>query len=198
MDKIKLELNKLLSLSKCKKRKVAAVIVDTKGNIVGRGYNHNPLKDECEDENFNTYPEVVHAEVDAIRDMHEHDNQGVKLYVTYPPCDNCKEAISNARLSYEVVEDMFMKFDTNKLRYSLIPPKACEHLAKVLTYGAKKYKPDNWRKVDNISRYEDALFRHIQAWRKGEIYDSESGLHHLAHAMTNIVFLLELEQLPKN
>lgn len=87
----------------------------------------------------------------------------------------------------------FKKYDTGKPRYGLIPPLAEEELAKVLTFGAEKYEPDNWRKVDDLSRYVDATLRHISAYRKGSSFDDESGLHHLAHAMCCLAFITELE-----
>lgn len=87
----------------------------------------------------------------------------------------------------------FMKFDENKLKYSLIPPEVLEELAKVFTYGANKYEINNWKKVDNKTRYVDALYRHMEAWRKGEKVDKESKLMHLSHAMTNIAFLIYFE-----
>jgi len=83
------------------------------------------------------------------------------------------------------------KFDTDKLRYDLIPPETIEELAKVLTHGAKKYAPDNWKNVEPFNdRYYSALMRHLEAWRKGEMIDPESGLNHLSHALTNVTFLL--------
>jgi hypothetical protein len=83
-----------------------------------------------------------------------------------------------------------MKFDIGKLRYSLIPPEATRALAEVLTYGAKKYKPNNWQKAEDTTRYVDALYRHLEAWRSGESLDEESGLSHLSHALTNLSFLI--------
>ena len=84
------------------------------------------------------------------------------------------------------------KFDSNKLEYGLLPPLALEETVKVLTFGAQKYERDNWKKVpDSKRRYFDALERHIWAWKKGEIKDQESGIHHLAHAMCCLMFLYE-------
>jgi len=84
-----------------------------------------------------------------------------------------------------------LKFDGGKLRWSLIPFSAVEDVVKVLTVGEKKYKKDNWKYVDNaVERYTDALFRHLSAWMKGEQLDKETGLSHLAHACTNILFLI--------
>ena len=94
-----------------------------------------------------------------------------------------------------------LKFDTGKLQYSLIPPETTQALAEVLTFGARKYAIDGWKSVpDAERRYMDALFRHIEAYRAGEIIDSESGLSHLAHALANISFLhyFYLKSLSKN
>lgn len=83
-----------------------------------------------------------------------------------------------------------MKFDNDKLLYSLIPPETTKALAEVLTFGAKKYAPNNWQLVENgQTRYLDALFRHLEAFRSGETHDPDSGLHHLAHVLTNVAFL---------
>lgn len=83
-----------------------------------------------------------------------------------------------------------MKFDTGKLQYSLIPPETLSALASVLTYGAQKYAPNNWQLVEHgETRYMDALFRHLEAFRAGETHDPESGLHHLSHVLTNVAFL---------
>ena len=86
----------------------------------------------------------------------------------------------------------FKKFDGDKVRYDLVPPSAIESIAKVLTFGAKKYDPNNWKSVEDPERYVGALYRHLEAWRAGEVLDPESGLPHLAHASTNLAFLIEL------
>ena len=92
-----------------------------------------------------------------------------------------------------------MKFDSGKLLYSLIPPETNKALAEVLTFGAQKYAPNNWQLVENgEQRYLDALYRHLEAYRFGETVDPESGLHHLAHALTNVAFLHYLETTKKD
>ena len=84
------------------------------------------------------------------------------------------------------------KFDGNKLEYGLLPPFALEETVKVLTFGAQKYERDNWQKVpDSKRRYFDAMQRHVWAWKEGESFDPESGIHHLAHAMCCLMFLYE-------
>lgn len=85
-----------------------------------------------------------------------------------------------------------IKADTGKDQWNLLPIAPIEQVVKVLTYGANKYAPENWRNVES-ERYVAALFRHIVAWRKGEKFDKETNLHHLAHAICNLIFLMELE-----
>ena len=86
------------------------------------------------------------------------------------------------------------KFDGGKLRYDLIPVLALEETAKVVTKGAEKYDDKNWKLVpEGRRRYLAAAMRHIQQWRKGEIYDEEMGTHHIANAISNLMFILEKE-----
>ena len=76
----------------------------------------------------------------------------------------------------------------------LLPPKAINEVAKVLTFGAQKYDEENWRKLDNLqSRYTSGALRHIFAHIDSETLDPESGLSHLAHAICCLLFKLEIE-----
>lgn len=89
--------------------------------------------------------------------------------------------------------DQSVKRDAGKQRWSLLPWRAVSLLVDVLTFGAKKYGAQSWRNVDP-TRYDDALGRHLYAWRIGERNDPESGLPHLAHALCNVAFMLELDE----
>ena len=101
-------------------------------------------------------------------------------------CNMCTEP----EIDTQSLSEKGLKFDTGKLQYSLIPPETLSALAEVLTFGARKYAPNNWLLVqDGETRYLDAAFRHLEAFRKGETHDPESGLHHLAHLLTNVAFL---------
>ncbi|RLC84436.1 MAG: hypothetical protein DRI37_09100 [Chloroflexi bacterium] len=92
------------------------------------------------------------------------------------------------------LENVGHKDDDGKLRYSLIPTSTTKALAEVLTFGANKYEPGGWRHVPNgKERYLDAAIRHLEAYRSGELADSESTLPHLNHLLCNIAFLIELE-----
>lgn len=87
-----------------------------------------------------------------------------------------------------------VKHDQQKRRFSLFPTVALYAIVDVLEYGAKKYAPENWRKVPEArQRYYDAAMRHIHAWWMGESHDEESKHRHLAHAICCLIFLLTVE-----
>ena len=88
------------------------------------------------------------------------------------------------------------KFDGNKLEYGLLPPLALRAVVEILTIGAQKYERDNWKHVpDAKRRYFDATMRHMWDSKCGEKYDEETNKSHLAHAICNLMFLLEKELL---
>ena len=91
------------------------------------------------------------------------------------------------------------KYDGDKAKLHLLPPKSILEVGKVLTYGAEKYDAENWRKVPDLqNRYTSAALRHIFAHIDGELDDQETGLSHLAHAMCCLLFKLEDELLGKS
>jgi deoxycytidylate deaminase len=228
----------IATVSPCKKRKVGAVVVDSNGKLFA-GYNAPGDSAECEDCDGNTLPTVTHAEVVAIKEWSMRSEVPAHtIFVTHQPCNNCKAAIAEAGIKEIIIVDKFMKFDSTKPTFELLPvsvtamcgsltslsnlvvelrsrkrlgglayDKLVDILAggrsasvstiainKVLQYGAKKYKPNNWRNVDDINRYWDALMRHCVAIERGEDFDEESGLPHRDHALCNIAFLTELTE----
>lgn len=88
------------------------------------------------------------------------------------------------------LEGDFVKKDWGKLQWSLMPFEELKDVVKVLMRGAEKYSPDNWKKCDDVTRYKDALMRHVVAYVSGDKIDSEFGLSHLAHAVCNCLFLM--------
>lgn len=83
-----------------------------------------------------------------------------------------------------------MKHDTEKLRWDLMPWDALAEVASVLNLGAEKYEPWNWAKGMPYSRLFSSAQRHITAYWAGEDDDPETGESHVAHAATNLLFLL--------
>lgn len=98
-------------------------------------------------------------------------------------------------ISIEGAQPEGRKLDGGKAIMGAIPPDAELAVARVLTFGAEKYARDNWRKVADMDvRYMDAALRHLNAHRRGELADPESGESHLAHAACCIMFLLQIEE----
>ena len=87
------------------------------------------------------------------------------------------------------------KDDADKCRFSLLPWEAVREVAHVMTFGARKYDDDNWRRLDNAQeRYWDAAMRHLVAWKAGEKRDPESGRNHLAHCASCVLIALALDK----
>ena len=76
----------------------------------------------------------------------------------------------------------FMKNDLkdNKPMMYLIDARFKEELAMLLTLGGFKYDFDNWKlaKKYEVTKYRDALERHMLARDKGEFIDKDTGLPH--------------------
>lgn len=89
-----------------------------------------------------------------------------------------------------------IKYDSEKPDMYLLPPLATLEVGKILTYGANKYSPDNWRRLDMLQeRYTSAALRHLLAHMAGEANDEETNMSHLAHAICCLLFKLEDELL---
>lgn len=84
-----------------------------------------------------------------------------------------------------------VKDNVNKPRLDLIPSLPLFKAGEVLAFGARKYKPHNWRLGLSWLETYGSLQRHLAAWLDGEDNDRESGYHHLAHAVCQMLFLAE-------
>jgi len=73
-----------------------------------------------------------------------------------------------------------------------------EQVVDVLQYGDTKYPAEdgaNWKRLDNAeNRFRDAVMRHWSAYLTGEKVDPETGKSHLAHLITNALFLMHFEK----
>lgn len=85
-----------------------------------------------------------------------------------------------------------------KIPLHLVPPSAKFHLAEALADGARKYGPYNWREAPiSVSVYKAAAERHLDAFWDGEDFAPDSGVHHIAHAMTCLALLLDARSVGK-
>lgn len=90
----------------------------------------------------------------------------------------------------------FMKSDRGKPPLAILfdTSAALEGVARVMAFGASKYDRKNWDKVDDTERYISAALRHISAYCRGERTDKESGMDHLDHAITSLLFVSEIQK----
>lgn len=91
--------------------------------------------------------------------------------------------------------DEALRFNEGKpqLGYILHFPHALEAVCRVLEYGATKYGALNWKRGNKPdTEYLDAALRHLFAWQNESHFDEESGCNHLAHAVWNLLTLLDL------
>jgi len=95
----------------------------------------------------------------------------------------------------EALDRKKRKWDDGKLKYHLILPQFLELMAEILTRGEINHpkEPDgtpSWQLVEKEA-YEDALFRHFQAYRRGEIIDPDPKMptDHMGNVAVNAMFL---------
>lgn len=75
---------------------------------------------------------------------------------------------------------------------SKVPGAALIYMAMGLGDGAEKYGAYNWRAKKVIaSIYVDAAMRHIIAWFDGEENAADSGVPHLAHALSSLAIIVD-------
>jgi hypothetical protein len=86
------------------------------------------------------------------------------------------------------------KHDTEKRMVQLLEPEFILGLADVLTFGAKKYNPDNWKQGTNWRRIFGSKMRHSLDWYRGIDIDPETGINHLLHDGINTMFLWYFQQ----
>ena len=78
-----------------------------------------------------------------------------------------------------------------KYKPSLTYTSMLEIVSHVREYGISKYgNSENWL-TTNPMDHLNAAIRHIRKHIEGEIYDNDSNLLHLAHAVTNLMFEIE-------
>jgi hypothetical protein len=82
-----------------------------------------------------------------------------------------------------------LRYNGDKLQWSLVDFESIESMVQVLMFGTKKYDRDNWKKGMPYTQICESLLRHIFAFLSGEDNDPESGLSHIGHMQCNTMFL---------
>lgn len=118
---------------------------------------------------------------------------GVQLPPTSTPTENITQEISAVTTPVAYPDDNPKTvLGTAKPGVSAIPPSALIYLGRAMEDGRRKYGLMNWReKRVSSSVYYDAAMRHLMSWWDGETVASDSGVHHLAHAMACLAIVLD-------
>lgn len=87
--------------------------------------------------------------------------------------------------------DRALRFNAGKNRLDLVPHSLIENVGHVMTFGATKYAPNNWRLGMEWSKCIGSLKRHLNEFERGVDIDPETGCLHMAHIATNAAFLIE-------
>lgn len=94
-------------------------------------------------------------------------------------------------MGIKMIAEIGKKFDGKKPDWSLLPLNVMGYVVKVLTFGKLKYGRNNWHKLEDLrNRYFAACLRHLEAYQNNELYDNETKLPHIAHAICCLVFIL--------
>ena len=90
------------SLSTAKRLQVGAIVVKD-NRVISIGYNGMPSgwDNNCEDANFKTRPEVLHAETNAIAKLARSNENGLNatMFITHAPCLDCAKLIYQSGIS---------------------------------------------------------------------------------------------------
>ena len=89
--------------------------------------------------------------------------------------------------------EKFKKSDEGKIDFNLITPDFLKEVAEILTKGASEYGKNNWRRCKEPDRFNSAVMRHWNEYRRGVKVDKDSKKSHLAHIVCSLMFLFELD-----
>lgn len=83
-----------------------------------------------------------------------------------------------------------LRYNSGKLKWSLVHFKSLEPMVRVMEAGALKYAPDNWKKPMDRKEILECAQRHLAALMDGEELDPETLQSHAGHIMCNCLFYI--------
>lgn len=89
-------------------------------------------------------------------------------------------------------DELGNRFNSGKVKWSLVPMKSLEPMVRALEFGAKRYGAHNWEKGLSAVETCESLQRHLNSYLSGEDLDPESGISHIGHILCNGLFLSHL------
>lgn len=101
-------------LSTAKRLQVGAIVVKD-NRVISIGYNGMPSgwTNECENEEFKTKPEVLHAETNAIAKLARSSESGLNstMFITHAPCLDCAKLIYQSGISKVYYRNQYRNTD---------------------------------------------------------------------------------------
>ena len=101
-------------LSTAKRLQVGAIVVKD-NRVISIGYNGMPSgwSNECEDVDFKTKPEVLHAETNAIAKLARSNESGLDaiMFITHAPCLDCAKLIYQSGISKVYYRNQYRSSD---------------------------------------------------------------------------------------
>lgn len=95
------------------------------------------------------------------------------------------------------MQEKALRYNSDKVRLSLVPGLFITELAKVFEAGAVKYAVNNWMKSLNTDDHSnfvrdrfDSLLRHVNAYHNGEWLDIETKCPHLVQVAWNALVIV--------
>lgn len=129
--------------------------------------------------------------LDRVKDLVDKDKSPLTEDQANTVMAKLASVVDGTKMTTDTSAGTMMRFNSGKLRMSLVPASLGRYTAAVLAYGAIKYSANNWRKGGSWNEIYESLQRHIDSFREGEDLDPESGLPHLSHAAFNLMVLIE-------
>jgi hypothetical protein len=85
-------------------------------------------------------------------------------------------------------------------RMKLLSRHTLKAIDEILAHGMSfRYPAEHWKAVvDGRENFYSRAMGHLQAWKDGEKDDPGSGISHLAHAITYLMFLYDATESPNN
>lgn len=95
-------------------------------------------------------------------------------------------------------ENKAIRFNEGKVQWSLLDFKAFETVVRVLEFGKNKYGAENWKLSFDRNALLESAQRHLVELFSGNELDSETGLPHAAHVISNMMFYIHHFNKTKN
>jgi hypothetical protein len=160
---------------------VAPIPINSIGIIIKIWSSNNafPITVQFKDDSFGTVIETGIA--DNLAHFRETELELVVSKAEQDTANELAAVIHDPIFDDDSKPNEGVKHDTDKPMVTLIPVEFILGVARVFTFGAKKYGKHNFRAGMDHSRILDALGRHYLAIINGEDIDPESGEPHWAH-----------------